>query len=281
MSTCASPDSVPDSYAITPPRSQVIEHRLPREYDYHRIPAPWMQMTLMRILACLGAGDQASSEGMYEVLADAMRRADTGITAGYAIVYEALRAVTTIYPNEVLLDAAATAISRFIRSDSHNLRYVGIQGLAAIVRDHPKYAADHQMAVIDCLLDPDESLKRKTLDLLLRMTNSANVVVIVDKLTAFLTTATEDSFRLDLVNRITQCAERFAPADDWYVQTMMTVFDLAGDKVSNEVAQTLLQLIADDPDGDDDDDDDGGDGRSALRTEAVEDFLTLIEKVPL
>ena len=124
--------------------------------------------------------------------------------------------MTTIYPNAVLLDAAATSISRFIRSDSHNLKYIGIKGLASIVKDYPKYeknyvfiifcvgsgvaffvcerlvkvvyevlqcvvhflpvaiflihilfssfryAADHQMAVIDCLEDRDETLKRKT-----------------------------------------------------------------------------------------------------------------------
>jgi AP-4 complex subunit epsilon-1 len=137
-------------------------------------------MNLLKILALLGRGDQASSEGMYEVIVDAMKRADTGINVGYAIgifkslffvcqvnlevviVYEVVKTVTTIYPNTVLLDAAATSISRFIRSDSHNLKYIGIKALTAIVKDHPQYAADHQMAVIDCLEDPDETLKRKT-----------------------------------------------------------------------------------------------------------------------
>ena len=54
------------------------------------------------------------------------------------LVYEAIKTVTTIYPNTMLLDAAATSISRFIRSDSHNLKYIGIKGLASIVKDHPR-----------------------------------------------------------------------------------------------------------------------------------------------
>ena len=107
-----------------------------------------MQMNILRTLAVLGRGDQAASEEMYEVLADVMKRADTGINVGYAIVYEVVNTVTSIYPNPVLLDSAATSISRFIRSDSHNLKYIGIKGLAAIVKDHPRYAADHQIAVV-------------------------------------------------------------------------------------------------------------------------------------
>ncbi|RHY08872.1 hypothetical protein DYB37_000512, partial [Aphanomyces astaci] len=261
-------DLVPSYVSIL---KQITEHRLPREFDYHRIPAPWIQIRLLKILALLGQADQATSEGMYEVLHDVMRRADTGINVGYAIIYECVRTVTTIYPNSTLLDAAAASISRFISSDNHNLKYLGVTGLAAIVKDHPRYAAAHQMAVIDCLEDPDETLKRKTLDLLYRMTNPVNVEFIVAKLTTFLREATDVFLRTELVSRITQCAERFAPSNAWYIQTMTNVFELGGDLVKVEVAHNLMRLIAEGS-GDDEDQD------AELRRDAVDTYLELLEK---
>ncbi len=46
---------------------------------------------------------------------------------------------------------AAEIIATFLRAASHNLRYTGIDVLARMVRLSPKYAAEHQLAVIDCL----------------------------------------------------------------------------------------------------------------------------------
>ncbi len=43
---------------------QITDHRLPREFDYHRMPAPWIQMKLLRILSLLGRADQTASEQM-------------------------------------------------------------------------------------------------------------------------------------------------------------------------------------------------------------------------
>jgi len=46
------------------------------DYEYHKIPAPWIQMRLIKLLAVLGKDDKAASEQMYDVLKEAMRRAE-------------------------------------------------------------------------------------------------------------------------------------------------------------------------------------------------------------
>lgn len=111
---------------------QITEHRLPRDFDYHRMPAPWLQIKLLQMLASLGQNEKRGSESMYEVIAECMRRADTGTNIGYAIVYECVKTVTQIWPDTSLLDAAAAAIAKFIVSDIYNLKSLGITGLVKI-----------------------------------------------------------------------------------------------------------------------------------------------------
>jgi len=260
---------------------QVVDKKLPKDFEYHRVPAPWIQIKLLKILATLGANDQRASEQMYNVLHACMRRTDTAIYIAYAIIYECVRTVTAIYPDTALLDEAAAAIARFISNDSHNLKYLGVTGLAAIVRDHPRYAAEHQMVVLDCLEDPDETLKRKTLDLLFRMTNPVNVQVVVGKLLFFLETAVDKFLRQDLVTRISQLAERYAPDNIWFVRTMARVFELGGDLVEAEVAHNLLRLLAE-GEGAEQEVVEGGEGSdSAMRLEACTIFYDNFEKSQL
>ena len=263
-------DLVPSLVSIL---KQIIDHRLPSEYDYHRVPAPWMQLKLVRILGILGRADSNASNGMYEILHETMKKADNGINAGYAIVYECIKTIVSIYPNPKLLDAAGEAISRFMQSRAHNLKYLGVTGLALIVEEHPQYAAQHQLAVMDCLEDPDETLQRKTLDLLYRMTNPVNIEFISEKLIVFLSSNSDPFLKSILTQRVCNIAERYAPDNAWYIRTITKLFEVSGDMVEHEVAQNMMSLIAE------------GTGESdeadmLLRQNAVEIYVGLLRDKP-
>jgi len=111
-------------------------------------------MKILEIISYLGADDKTASENMYEIISQVLKRADdAGINIGYALVYQCLKCITMIYPSQSLMDAATTTISRFLSSESHNLKYIGITGLALIVKIDPKYTLNYQSMVVDCLED--------------------------------------------------------------------------------------------------------------------------------
>ncbi|SCL98670.1 AP-4 complex subunit epsilon, putative [Plasmodium chabaudi chabaudi] len=224
---------------------QICENKLPKDYDYHRIPAPWIQIKILSIFRILGFSNKKLSEQMYEVLQKTMQRADYGINVGYAIIYECVKTITTIYPSHRLLELASLSISRFISSENHNLKYVGVTGLALIVKINPMYATKHQLAVVDCLEDKDETLKMKTLDLLYEMTNPLNVQVIVDKLIFHVENSQDMHFKHDLACKIIQLIERYPPNDIWFLNKINTLFLSVGELIDEAYSYSLIKLLKD------------------------------------
>ncbi|KAI3728002.1 hypothetical protein L6452_16627 [Arctium lappa] len=249
---------------------QVAERRLPRSYDYHQTPAPFIQIKLLKILALLGSGDKQSSEQMYTIIGDIMRRSDTTSNIGNAILYECICCVSSIHQSPKLFGAAADAIAKLLKSEVHNLRYMGIDALGRLIRISPEVAEQHQLAVIDCLEDPDDTLKRKTFELLYKMTKSSNVEVIVDRMIEYMISINDNHYKTEIASRCVELAEQFAPSNHWFIQTMNKVFQHAGDLVNPKVAHNLMRLIAEGF-GENDDTAD-----SQLRSSAVESYLRIM-----
>ena len=224
-------------------QKQIIEQRLPRDYDYHNIPAPWVQIKIIRLLSRLGYGDQVASEKMYDVIANTMARADAGTAIGHAISYECIRCVVHIYPNAELLQSASKATAFFINNPLSNLKYLGLNALGEMVKENPAVAATHQMAVMNCLQSDDEALRRKAIDLLFAISNENNVQVVIDKMLDFLKTTNDEYFQIILITRVNDLAERFAPNPSWYIKTITQLFLAAGDVVPSNVASTVMKLL--------------------------------------
>ena len=65
------------------------------------------------------------------------------------------------------------------------------------------------------------------------MTNPSNVTVITEKLIGYLRHTRDEYIRSDLVSKVTQLAERFAPDNLWFIQTMNDIFELGTQLLQN------------------------------------------------
>ena len=224
---------------------QIIEHKLPRDYDYHRMPAPWIQIKLMEILGYLGKEDQEASDEMYEVIQMALKRAeDLAINIGYALVYQWWKTILSIYPNKTLLESISKSIKAFFSSESNNLKYIGVTALNEMLKIDLKYAEEHQEHVVEWLEWSDDTLKLRTLDLLYTMTNKDNVEVIIEKMLEHLQSTPSDSrIRKDLVKKIYQSVEKFSPNKTWFVKTMNNLFEIGADLITLDISNKFITVI--------------------------------------
>ncbi|XP_068595563.1 AP-4 complex subunit epsilon-1 [Brachionichthys hirsutus] len=251
---------------------QVVGGKLPMDFNYHSVPAPWLQIQLLRILSVLGKNDQNTSEIMYEVLGESLRRAELNHNITYAILFECVKCIYTVHPKSDLLEKAAKCIGNFVLSPKINLKYLGLKALTYVVQQDPKLALQHQMTIIECLEHPDLIIKRETLELLFRITNAQNVTVIVEKMLEFLCISKDDYTTTDLVGKVAELAEKYAPDNEWFIETMNTVFSVGGDMMEPDIPNSFLKLLSEGFDS--------GEEDRKLRLFAVDSYVTLLQGEP-
>ncbi|XP_033621133.1 AP-4 complex subunit epsilon-1 isoform X3 [Fukomys damarensis] len=210
-----------------------------------------------------------TSELMYDVLDESLRRAELNHNVTYAILFECVHTVYSIYPKAELLEKAAKCIGKFVLSPKINLKYLGLKALTYVVQQDPSLALQHQITIIECLDHPDPMIKRETLELLYRITNSQNVTVIVQKMLEYLHQSKEEYIIVNLVGKIAELAEKYAPDNAWFIQTMNAVFSVGGDVMHPDIPSNFLRLLAE---GFDDEMEE-----QQLRLYAVQSYLNLLD----
>ena len=260
-------DLVPSLISI---QRQILDHKLPKDYEYHRLPAPWIQMKLVQIFGLLGEENDTVSSQLYEVLSETMRRCDIMSNAGAGLIFEVVKTATKIRPYNTLLEHCSLYVSKFLNSENYNYKYLGVTCLSLMVGINPVFANEHQITVVDCLEDADDTLKRRTMDLLFKMTNHNNVEIVVERLLAHLTSSDVQA-KEPLASKICLLAEQFAPSNEWFLETINMVYMEAGSgvEVPATVGNNLVRLIAEQ---------EAEEGSVDLRTVSANGYIRLLEK---
>lgn len=232
------------------------------EYDVAGISDPFLQVQLLTLLRLLGAKNEKASEEMNDVLAQVATNTESSKNAGNAILYECVQTIMGIESEDGLRVLAVNILGRFLLNRDNNIRYVALNTLSRCVVEQqqtddgsvPTESANtasaalqkHRNTVVDCLKDPDISIRQRALELIYYMVNGANVETLTAELLNYLVLCPREH-RRDICNRILRVVERFSPDDRWRVDTLITMLTIAGREASREVQSAAVIYISRSP----------------------------------
>lgn len=217
------------------------------EHDVTGITDPFLQVKILRLLRVLGRGDARTSEQINDILAQVATNTEASKNVGNSILYESVLTILDIEADSGLRVLGVNILGKFLTNKDNNIRYVALNTLIKVVAVEPNAVQRHRNTILECLRDPDISIRRRALDLSFTLINEGNVRVLIRELLAFLEVA-DNEFKPVMTSQIGVAADRFAPNKRWHVDTMFRVLKLAGNYVKEQILSSFVRLIATTPD---------------------------------
>ncbi|KNC48830.1 AP-2 complex subunit alpha-2 [Thecamonas trahens ATCC 50062] len=225
-------------------------------YYYYDVPAPWLQVKLLRLLQYYPAPEDRNMQArLVQVLGAILSRVETDarpnhVHAVQAVLFEAMDLVIHLDIAPELIIQCANLLGKFVTSKVTNTRYLGLAKmahLAAANHDAIELIRRHQKTIMSSLRDADISIRRRAMDLLFAMCDSSNSEEIVTELLDYLDEA-EFEIKDELVLKIAILAEKYAPHPNWYFDTVLTLISAGRDHVSDDIWYRAVQVVTNNED---------------------------------
>lgn len=218
------------------------------EYDVHGIADPFLQVSILRLLRYLGKGNDEASDAMNDVLAQVATNTETSKNAGNAILYECVRTIIMIQSDNGLKVLAINILGRFLLNRDNNIRYVALNTLSTVINDDAAAVQRHRNTIVDCLKDPDASIRQRALELIYSLVNENNIQSLAREMLNYLVVAPAEQ-KADLCSNISDAVDRYAPSCRWHIDTLITMLSIAGANLPDErISSSLIILIQRNPD---------------------------------
>lgn len=248
----------------------IVDRRTPSDYVQYQVPAPWLQVKLLRLLQFFPPpGDQAEADKLSLILSKIIKASEkvvaevqhqmsfkkgTNSNRSNLFVATLIEAVSL----SILWDCDSTALQHsrdalgVMIGDTRdpNVKSLGLMMLARMSfcssDDFAAHVILYQSTVVQALHDRDNSVRLRALDLLNAMCTRDNAANIVGELQEYLKVS-HPSIREDLVLLIAVLAEKFCADVTWYVEVLMNLLEQAGQFIPEDVWHRLVHIVVNTP----------------------------------
>jgi AP-1 complex subunit gamma-1 len=177
-------------------------------------------------------------------------------------LYECVQTIMAVESEDSLRVLAVNILGRFLLNRDNNIRYVALNTLSRCIAEEQQSGRDeivanagdnannassalqrHRTTIVDCLKDPDVSIRQRALELIYHLVNADNVESLTAELLNYLVLCPREH-RADICTRVLRVVDRFSPDDRWRVDTLITMLTIAGRESTRDVLSATSIYIS-------------------------------------
>ncbi|UKK02427.2 hypothetical protein MACK_002520 [Theileria orientalis] len=244
---------------------QILDNKLSKDYNYHRIHGPFIQLNILKLLTRLNkdgkaipniAGKDSGREiggkdsgpgsasvssytkDVYSTLykfVQSIEKSSRGIAN--ALVYQFIQLLATIQLDSVLTNISSQLVTRML-SGMCNEQYVAIASASILIEKGVSLSFDDQVKIISLLQEDDLTIQKVIIKLLYKLINKNNYQIVVTQLVDYIR---RDYIidREEIIRRIIGYCTLYAPTTSGADET--TNGDGAEPDMS--IANVILEII--------------------------------------
>mmetsp|Transcript_8485 Transcript_8485/g.25497 ORF Transcript_8485/g.25497 Transcript_8485/m.25497 type:complete len:931 (+) Transcript_8485:181-2973(+) len=204
---------------------------------------PCMQVQALRAIGELARGDAVMSDAVVDLLTQVLSSTDTSKSTGTGVVSECVKTIFKIQAPASLRALGLAQLGKMLTAKDANSRFVALYQLGTAFHFDPQGVKKHTRTIVDCLHEPDPSIRQRAMDLVFAIADGSNISQLTDEALTYVEKSEAD-VRVEASTRLIDMVDRLEKSPQRKVDVFVRLL-LAGDEcVRDELLDVHVSMIS-------------------------------------
>ncbi|GFE54682.1 adaptin N terminal region family protein [Babesia ovis] len=216
-----------------------------RDYEVNGVNDPFLKVKLLSLLRRVFAKcrDQVpGNQQLFDIVSQVVKGATTSNNASHALMYECVRTIYSEMHDPKFNQLGKDVVQKFISTNDNNIKYIALGILNNLVDVTLTVGDSNWNIIVQSLRQPDISIRRRALDVTLKLMSRDTVRPLMQHLYDFLLAASDD-LKKESVTKIAAALKRHAESEYYRLETMVKIFAIAGNCLSDSILHSFIAEV--------------------------------------
>lgn len=182
-------------------------------------------------------------ERLYEIISKIIKSIELRSNMNDVILYECVTTIECEFADDRFNELGKQVVEKFMVGFNNNVKYISLGIIKKLHNVHMKYGDSNWTIIVQSFKQRDISIRKKALDVSLKVVNRETLAPIVQYLYEFLLSA-DDDLKRESMHRIFNCVNLHSDDLAYKLQVFVKIFSIAGNCVQDAILFDFIDLLS-------------------------------------